>query len=64
MARELKKSSSKPQPNIYTVLIAVAAVALGVAMVVVFMDLKDVYGLRPGSLLEPLAEAVKTAAKP
>jgi len=63
MARELSQSSGKPSSNIYTLLVAVAAIALGVAMVVVFMDLKDVYGLKPESMLKPLAEAVKTAGK-
>ena len=63
MAKELDQSSGKPRSNIYTLLIAVAAVALATAVVVAFLDLKDVYGLKPGAMLKPLAEAVKTAAE-
>ena len=62
MAKQLPQPSSKPRPDVYTLLIAVAAVALGAALVIAFMDLQD-YGLKAGSMLKPLAEAVKTATK-
>ncbi len=53
--------TSKPQPNIYTLLVAVAAVALVVTMVVVFMDLQDSYGLTAGDMLKPLSEITASA---
>lgn len=48
--------ASKPQPNIYTLLVGVAAVALLVTVIVVFMDLKDAYGIKAGDMLKPLSE--------
>ena len=63
MAKELTQSSAKPQSDIYTLLVAVAAIALGAAIVAVFLDLKDFYSLKPEAMLKPLAEAIKTVAK-
>ena len=63
MAKELNRSSAKPQSDVYTLLVAVAAIALGAAMVAVFLDLKDFYGLKPEAILKPLAKAIKTVAK-
>jgi len=49
------QQASKPQPTIYTLLVAVAAVALLTATVVVFMDLQGSYGVTAGDLLEPFS---------
>jgi len=53
--------ASKPQPNIYTLLLAVAAVALIATVVVVFMDLQDTYGMTVGDMLKPLSEITASA---
>ena len=62
MAQQLKPVSSKPASNIYTLLIAVGAIALGAAMVITYMNLQDFYGLTSGNMLEPLSKAVTAAA--
>ena len=62
MAQQLKPGSSRPASNIYTLLIAVAAIALGAALVMTYMNMHDFYGLKAGNMLEPLSKVVTAAA--
>lgn len=62
MAQQLNQSSSKPASTIYTLLIAVGAVALGAALVITYMNLQNFYGLEAGDMVKPLSEAVTAAA--
>ena len=52
MAQQLQKS--KPQPTVYALLIAAAVIAVGAALVMTFMDLRDFYGFVPGDFIKPL----------
>lgn len=45
---------AKPQPDIYTVLLLVAIIALGVTVGVAIWNLTSVYGLTFGEIFQPL----------
>ena len=61
MAQQLQKS--KTQPTVYTLLIVAAAIAIGAALAMTYMDLTEAYGFAPGDFIKPLSEAVGSAAK-
>ena len=44
---------AKPQPNIYTVLLVVAIIALGLTVGVVAWNLTTTYGLTFGEIFQP-----------
>lgn len=48
---------AKPQPNIYTVLLIIAIVALGVTVGVAIGNLTATYGLSFGEIFQPLKTA-------
>ena len=56
MAQHLQES--KPQPTVYALLIAAAAIDECAALVVTYMDLKEFYNFAPGDFIKPLSEAV------
>ena len=59
MAQQLQKS--KTQPTVYTLLIVAAVIAIGAALVMTYMDLREAYGFVPEDFIKPLSEAVGSA---
>ena len=49
---------SRPQPNIYTLLLVVSIIALGATIGVAIWNLTTIYGLKFGEIFQPLKAVV------